>query len=102
MHSLISIVGVVLTGKEKYKELSRNIRHNLIFNDLWNGASEGKDDNTPTKPTSDKEQAIWKNKDTKAYALIATFLSEEVSHHIVSITSSFGVLKKLKDLYESH
>ena len=31
MHSLASIVGVVLSGKENYIEWSRNIKHTLIF-----------------------------------------------------------------------
>jgi hypothetical protein len=40
MRSLVSIVGVVLTGKEKYREWYRKIKNTLIFNDLWNGIFE--------------------------------------------------------------
>jgi hypothetical protein len=29
-------------------------------------------------------------------------VSEEVSHHIISIKDSYGALNKLKDLYDSH
>jgi hypothetical protein len=100
MHSLVSIVGVVLSGKENYLEWSRKIKHTLIFNDLWDGICDG--DTSPTKPTIDKELAIWMNKDKKAYALIVASVSEEVSHHIKSIKYSWGALKKLKYLYDSH
>ena len=54
------------------------------------------------KLTGDKELAIWKNKDKKAYALIAKLISEEVSCHLVSIKDWYGALKKLKDVYDSH
>jgi hypothetical protein len=40
MHSLIIIVGVVLTDKENYGEWYENIKSVLIFNDLWNGICE--------------------------------------------------------------
>jgi hypothetical protein len=40
MHSLISVLGMVLTGKENYPEWYKNIKHTLIFNDLWNGICE--------------------------------------------------------------
>jgi hypothetical protein len=40
MHSLISIVGVVLTDKENYREWYRKIKSTLIFNDLWKGICE--------------------------------------------------------------
>jgi hypothetical protein len=102
MHSLIAIVGVVLNGKENFPEWSRNIKHTLIFNDLWDGICEGEDDSGPTKPTTDKELAIWKNKDKKAYSLIVARVSKEASCHIISIKDSYGALKKLKDLYDSH
>ena len=42
MHSLISIVGMVLTSKENYKEWYRKIKSTLIFNDLWKGICEAK------------------------------------------------------------
>ena len=84
-HSLISIVWVILIGKEDYPKWFRKIKHTLIFNDLWDGICEGENDSEPAHPTGDKELAIWKNKDKKAYALIATSVSEEVSHLLVSI-----------------
>jgi hypothetical protein len=87
MHSLVSIVGVVLSGKENYPEWSRKIEHTLIFNDLWDDICDG--DTKPTKPTTDKELSIWMNKDKKAYALIVSSVSEEVSHHIRSIKYSW-------------
>lgn len=39
---------------------------------------------------------------TDKKALIAATISEEVNRHIISITDSYGALKKLKDLYDSH
>jgi len=86
MHSLVSIVVVVLRGKENYLEWSSKINHAIIFNDIWDGISNG--DTSPTKPMEDKELAIWKNKDKKAYALIVASVSEEVSHHIISMKYS--------------
>jgi len=79
IQSLISIIDIMFTGKENYKESSRNIRHTLIFNELWKGICEREDDNAPTKPTLNKELAIWENGDNKDYALINAFVSEEVS-----------------------
>jgi hypothetical protein len=35
MHSLISIIGLVLSGKENYREWYRKIKSTLIFNDPW-------------------------------------------------------------------
>lgn len=67
MHSLISIVGVVLTDNDNYHEWSKKIKHTLIFNELWKIICEGEGDNTLEKPTSDKELAIWENKNNKAY-----------------------------------
>ena len=43
-----------------------------------------------------------KKKYKKARALIITFVSEEVSRHLVSSKSDWEALKKLKDLYDSH
>jgi hypothetical protein len=40
MHSLVSIVGVVLLGKENYHQWFRKIKHTLIFSDLWDGICE--------------------------------------------------------------
>ena len=53
-------------------------------------------------PTDDKQLAIWKSKDKKAYALISASITEEVSQHIISSTTTFSALKKLKSLYDSH
>jgi hypothetical protein len=58
--------------------------------------------NKQTIPTSYKECAIWKDKEHKAYVVIATTISEEVSCHIVSINDSYSYLKRLNDLYETH
>eukprot|EP00253_Pinus_taeda_P006349 PITA_06349 len=102
MHSIISIVGVVLTGKENYLEWSRKIQHTLIFNELWKGVCVGDGDKEPEQPTSDKEFTIWENKNSKAYALIAASISEEVSRHISPFSTDFEALQKLKELYDSH
>ena len=79
MHSIISIVGVVLNGKENYLEWSHKIQHTLIFNELWKGVFFGEGDEAPVQPTLDKELDNLENKNSKAYALIATSVSEEVS-----------------------
>jgi hypothetical protein len=42
------------------------------------------------------------DKDKKAYILIVASINEEVSRRIESIKNSWGALKKLKDLYDSH
>ena len=55
MHSLISIVSVVLSGKENYQEWFRKIKNTLIFNDLWDDICESKDDNEPKQPKDDKQ-----------------------------------------------
>eukprot|EP00253_Pinus_taeda_P032022 PITA_32022 len=102
MHSIISIVGIVLTGKENYPEWSRMIKHTLIFNELWKGVCIGYGDKQPEQPTLDKELAIWENKNSKAYALIATSISEEVSRHITPFSTAFEALQKLKELYDLH
>eukprot|EP00253_Pinus_taeda_P008003 PITA_08003 len=102
MHSIISIVGIGLTSKENYPEWSQMIKHTLIFNDLWKGVCIGDKDKEPKKPTLDKEFAIWENKNSKAYALIAAFVREEVSRHISPFSTAFEALQKLKELYDSH
>lgn len=56
MHSLFSIVGMVLSGKEKYPDWLRNIEHTYILNDLWDDICDG--DTSPSKPTIDEELAI--------------------------------------------
>jgi hypothetical protein len=100
MQRELSIVGVVLNGKENYLEWSRKIEHTLIFNDLSDDIFDG--DTKSTKPTTYKELAIWMNKDKKSYALIVASVNEEVSYHIRSIKDSWSALKKLKDPYDSH
>jgi hypothetical protein len=42
------------------------------------------------------------NEHNKAYALIVASVNKEVSHHNKSIKYSWGDLKKLKYLYDSH
>lgn len=95
-------MGIVLTGKENYPEWSRMIKHTLIFNELWKEVCVGDGDKGSKQPTSDKEFAIWENKNNKAYALIAVAISEEVSHHISPFSTAFEALQKLKELYDSH
>ena len=89
----MSIVGVVLNVKENYLEWSRKIKHTLIFNELWKGVCVGDGDKELEQPTSDKEFAIWENKNNKAYALIATSVNEEVSHHISQFSNDFQALQ---------
>ena len=96
------MVGIVLIGKENYLEWSWMIKHTLIFNELWKGVCVGDGDNEPVQPTSDKELVIWENKNSKAYALIATSENEEVSCHILSFSTAIEALQKLKELYDSH
>lgn len=89
MHSIISIVGIVITSKENYPEWSRMIKKTLIFNELWKGVCVGDGDKEPEQPTSDKELVILENKNNKAYALIATSVNEEVSRHISPFSTAF-------------
>jgi hypothetical protein len=91
---------VVISGKENYLEWSRNIEHNLIFNDIWDEICDG--NTKPTKLIADKEISIWTNKHNKSYSFIYSSVSEEVSHHMVSIKYSWSALKNLKDMYDSH
>jgi hypothetical protein len=102
MHSLISIVGVVLSRQENYQEWFWKIKNTLIFNDLWEEICECKDDNESEQPTDVRQLAIWKSKDKEAHALISASDTEEVSRHILSNTTTFKSLQKLKDLYDSH
>jgi len=95
-------MGVVLIDKENYPEWSRKIKHTLIFNELWKGVCVGEGDNEPAKPTSDKEFAIWENKNNKAYALISTSINEEVNRHISPFSNASEALQKFKELYDSH
>eukprot|EP00253_Pinus_taeda_P016478 PITA_16478 len=102
MHSIISIVGVVLTRKENYPEWSWKIKHTLIFNELRKGVCVGDEDKELEQPTSGKEFTIWENKNSKAYVFFATSVSEEVSRHISPFSNAFEALQKLKELYDSH
>jgi len=96
------MVEIVLTGKENYPEWCRMIKHTLIFNELWKGVCVREGDNDPVQPTLNKELVIWKNKKSKAYALITASVNEEVSRHISSYSTAFEALQKLKELYDSH
>jgi len=78
------------------------IKHTLIFNELWKGVCIGDGDKELEQPTSHKEFTIWENKNSKAYALIAASVSEEVSRHIFPFSTAFEALQKLKELYDSH
>lgn len=89
-------MGVVLTGKENYPEWSRKIKHTLLFNDLWKGVCVRGVDKELEQPTSKKEFTIWENKNSKAYALVAASINEEVSHHISPFSNAFKALRKLK------
>ena len=116
MNSLISIVGVILSGKENYQEWFRKVKNTLIFNDMWDGICENEnledkedgeainevDKSAPIPPTNVKELALWKSKDKKAYALIIASVTKEVSRHLVCSKSAWETLNKLKDLYDSH
>ena len=112
MNSLISVVEVILFGKENYHEWFCKVKNTLIFNDMWDGICENKnlehkkdgdaiyevDKSAPVPPTNTKELALWKIKDKKAYSLIIASVTEEVSRHLVSSKSAWEALKKLKDL----
>ena len=100
MHSLISIVVVVLSGKENYHECFRKIKHTLIFNDLWKGICEGEGHNALENPTLDK-LSIWENTNNKVYALIATSVNEEVSHHIFHFQMIFKIAFLVRKLYHT-
>jgi len=62
MHSIISIVGIALTGKENYPEWSRMIKHTLIFNELWKGVCVKDEDNEPVQPTQTKSSSFGKTR----------------------------------------
>ena len=65
MHSIISIVGIVLNSKENYPEWSRKIQHTLIFNELWKGVCVGDGDKEPEQPTSENNSPFGKIRTTK-------------------------------------
>lgn len=102
MHSLISIVGVVLTGKYNYPKWLWKIKQTLFFNELWKGVCVGDGDKKLEQPTSDKEFSIWENKKRKGYAFIIASISEDVSHHISPFSNALKALEKMKELYDSH
>ena len=99
MNSLISIVGVILSGKETYHEWFRKIKNTLIFNDMWDGICENEnfegkkygyaidevDKSARLPPANTKEIALWKSKGKKVYALIISSGSEEVKRLLVSL-----------------
>ena len=62
MHSLISIVGVVLSDKENYPEWSRKIKHTLIFNELWRGICEGEGDHPQQIPLQTRRSPFGKTR----------------------------------------
>jgi len=96
MHSIISIVGIVLAGKENYFEWSWMIKHTLIFNELWKEVCIGDRDKQPEQPTLDTELAIWENKNSKAYALVWwSFISTFHSNpNAKTFNVSFNVILK--------
>jgi hypothetical protein len=79
MHSLITIIGVVLTSLENYREWYRKIKRTSIFNDFSNGICEATpfsekefesvESKTQSKcskltiPTSNRKCSIWKDKE---------------------------------------
>jgi hypothetical protein len=95
-------MGEVLFRQENYQEWFRKIKNTLIFNDLWEEICEGKDDNDLEQPTNARQLVIWKSKDKKEHALIFASVIEEVSKDILSGTTVFKALEKLKDIYDSH
>ena len=82
---------MMLSGKENYMEWLTNIEHNIIFNDLWDGIFDG--DTSCTKSIEAKDLEVMMNNDYIAYAFIILLVSEEVSHHIMSIKNCWSYLK---------
>jgi hypothetical protein len=56
MHYLISIIDVVLIGKENYTEWYRNIKSTLVLNDLWKGICEAATVSQSSKITKEEAQ----------------------------------------------
>jgi hypothetical protein len=52
--------------------------------------------------TLNKEPEIWEDKYQKEYVMICAIVSEEVSCHIVYVSDSYGALKRLNELYDTH
>lgn len=83
MTSIVSIIGVVLNGKEHHQEWFRKLKSALVFIDFWevcqgNKDSDGKEIATEL-PDNEKQCEIWETKDNMAYALIIASMTEEVS-----------------------
>ena len=100
MLSLVFIIGVVLTGKENYREWYRKIKSTLIFNNPWKRicketvvpnsrkiteeeakseeeasilkTKSSKHRRKPVISATNKEREIWEDKDQKAYVVIST------------------------------
>ena len=100
MHSLVSILGVVLTKKDNWLEWSHKVKYTLIFNDLWVGICD--EDNQPTELIDTKKLIVWNIKNSKAFSFITATISEEVNYHINSIDDAWNEIKKLKQLFDSH
>jgi len=101
MHSLVSLVGATFIVKENWEKWHRKITNTFVFKDFYDGVCDG--NNSPTKPTNVKELAIWNVKNKKAYALISSSVSEEISHHIKFVVGdALKNLKKLTDLYDTN
>lgn len=83
MYSLMSIISIVLYGKDNWYEWHRKLKHTQIFNNLWTGVCDG--DTALTQPKYAKKLAIWNMKNYKAYALISISITEEVNRNISSI-----------------
>jgi len=86
---------IILDGRGKSNPLSFLMSYGM-------GVCVGDGDKEPIQHTLDKELSIWENKNSKAYALIASSISEEVSQNISPFSNAFKALQKLKELYESH
>jgi hypothetical protein len=70
MHLLITIVGVVLTDKENYREWYRKIESTLIFNDLWNAICEAavvNEEEVELVATEDESEAKLKRSRLSSY-----------------------------------
>jgi len=112
----------------KLQEWYKKIKRTLIFNDLWKGIceatrikniqeeakskvestvsiSKSKSSRKSSRPTNHFQPQTMKYGKTKTRRHMLWSLgavSEEVSHHIPSISDSYGALKKLNDLYDTH
>jgi hypothetical protein len=86
MHSLVSIVGVALNGKEIIQNGQE--RSSILLSSMIFGMAFVMDIlHLPNLQLIKSLQ--WMNTYKKAYALIDAFVSDEVSHHIKSIKDSW-------------